>query len=74
MTPASVALMNNTISQIYEDKESVWKFHRTEIWLRFFQPFSEQSPPPLNIIYFFLNLRTKSHLKASPQKKRAKLE
>ena len=30
-----VALMNNTMAQINKDKESQWKFYRTEIWLRF---------------------------------------
>ena len=46
-----IGLLNNTIAQVNADKEKVWKYNRTKVWLRFIS--DPSMPPPYNLISYF---------------------
>ena len=48
-----IGLLNNTIARITEQKEKVWKFSRTRVWLRFIADTS--MPPPFNLFSYLMD-------------------
>ncbi|XP_070548230.1 short transient receptor potential channel 4-like isoform X2 [Ptychodera flava] len=43
-----IAIMSNTYSKIEKNEDTEWKYHRSEMWVSFFE--GDTIPPPFNII------------------------
>ena len=48
-----VAMMDSRMAKIIGDRESIWKFYRTDVWMIFIG--DKSLPVPLNIVSFFLD-------------------
>lgn len=48
LTNICIALLNNTMNRIHKEKENVWKYTRTKVWMRLIN--ERHIPPPFNII------------------------
>ncbi|XP_002740299.1 short transient receptor potential channel 5-like [Saccoglossus kowalevskii] len=46
---ALIAMMSNTYTRVEENADSEWKFHRTRMWMGYFEN-TATLPPPFNII------------------------
>ncbi|XP_076822128.1 short transient receptor potential channel 5-like isoform X3 [Clavelina lepadiformis] len=44
-----IAMMSNSFQKTHDDSEREWKFHRTQLWLKFIRN-EINRPPPMNII------------------------
>nr|XP_018669083.1 short transient receptor potential channel 4-like isoform X2 [Ciona intestinalis] len=44
-----IAMMSNSFQKTHDDSEREWKFHRTQLWLKFIRN-EINRPPPMNLI------------------------
>uniref|UniRef100_H2Z977 Uncharacterized protein n=1 Tax=Ciona savignyi TaxID=51511 RepID=H2Z977_CIOSA len=44
-----IAMMSNSFQKTHDDSEREWKFHRTQLWLKFIRN-EINRPPPMNLL------------------------
>ena len=53
LTNICIALLNNTMARIQNEKQKVWKYARTKFWMRLIN--EKSLPPPFNLISLLIS-------------------